>query len=358
MKHELQTRKPRLAAALASLALMVCVAAHAQGPDSVSRPAGAWQPTPPEKVKTQVLAAIAAMNVDAAARAKAEAVWADVAPAAPEDDLLTRVARTFALVSPNGAKLVSLCSGPRTRLVISSQKWLRDRGVPPVFAHNMRLFYAQWLVHESLFDEAQEQLSGLSPGEVVAPAALLFNQSVVYRALLNKELGLKTIDELLRGGDASPRRYAALARLMEDDLKGLKDDSLDHIARQMDDIRRRLDLGRAGPTVRTEQKGVVASLDKMIKAMEDQEQQHKEKEGSGAVTPKKPAKDSRYMEGKGPGNVAGRDIGSGEGWGNLPPKEREQAMQQIGRDFPSHYRDVIEQYFRRLAAEGSEENKK
>ena len=26
-------------------------------------------------------------------------------------------------------------------------------------------------------------------------------------------------------------------------------------------------------------------------------------------------------------------------------------MQQIGRDFPSHYRDAIEQYFRRLAAE-------
>ena len=24
-------------------------------------------------------------------------------------------------------------------------------------------------------------------------------------------------------------------------------------------------------------------------------------------------------------------------------------MQQIGRDFPSHYRDVIEQYFRKLA---------
>ena len=30
-------------------------------------------------------------------------------------------------------------------------------------------------------------------------------------------------------------------------------------------------------------------------------------------------------------------------------------MQQIGRDFPSHYRDVIEQYFRRLAAEGSQQ---
>ena len=54
-------------------------------------------------------------------------------------------------------------------------------------------------------------------------------------------------------------------------------------------------------------------------------------------------------------NVARKNIGSEGGWGNLPPKDREQAMQQIGRDFPSHYRDVIEQYFRRLAAEGSQE---
>ena len=54
-------------------------------------------------------------------------------------------------------------------------------------------------MHESLFDEALEQLSGLTPGDVVAPASLLFYQSVVYHALLNKESGLKSIDELLQG---------------------------------------------------------------------------------------------------------------------------------------------------------------
>ena len=29
----------------------------------------------------------------------------------------------------------------------------------------------------------------------------------------------------------------------------------------------------------------------------------------------------------------------------------EAALQQIGKEFPSHYRDVIEQYFRRLAGQ-------
>ena len=37
----------------------------------------------------------------------------------------------------------------------------------------MRLYYAEWLVHATLYDEAREQLAGLQPKDVVAPAALL-----------------------------------------------------------------------------------------------------------------------------------------------------------------------------------------
>jgi hypothetical protein len=185
----------------------------------------------------------------------------------------------------------------------------------------------------------------------VAPAALLFYHSVVDHALLNKESGLKSIEELLGGAEASPRRYVALARLMQEDLKGLQDDSLDHIARRMDDIRRRLELGRAGPKVRSEEDGVIKSLDKIIKKLEAQEQQ--QASSASSVRSSSPAPESRILGGKGPGNVTKKDIGGGAGWGNLPPKEREEAMQQIGRDFPAHYRDVIEQYFRRLASEGN-----
>ena len=80
-----------------------------------------------------------------------------------------------------------------------------------------------------------------------APATLLFYQSVVYHKLLEKESGLKTLDALLGEAEAGPRRYVAVAQLMRDDLDGLDEDSLDHIARRMDDIRRRLDLGRIRP---------------------------------------------------------------------------------------------------------------
>ena len=59
--------------------------------------------------------------------------------------------------------------------------------------------------------------------------------------------------------------------------------------------------------------------------------------------------DSQLAGGKGRGEVKQREFGDTEDWGNLPPREREDALQQIGRDYPAHYREAIEQYFKRLA---------
>ena len=117
----------------------------------------------------------------------------------------------------------------------------------PLEADNLRLWYARWLVQESFYDEALEQLAGLVPDGVVDPAALLFCEAVVNHRLLNQEPGLEAIEQLLSGGDQGPKRYVAVARLMEGELKGLREDSLDHIARRMQDIERRLDLGARAP---------------------------------------------------------------------------------------------------------------
>ena len=45
-------------------------------------------------------------------------------------------------------------------------------------------------------------------------------------------------------------------------------------------------------------------------------------------------------------------IGTESGWGDLPPRQRQEALQQIGKDLPAHYREVVEEYFRKLAREG------
>lgn len=318
----------------------------------VARPAVAWEPRGPEEIKKQTIAALDTKKLDAATRKKGEELWASLPSSASEEDLLAWVVKSYALVEPRAAQLEVICRGPHSEPTLPDASWLRKPGEPAALAANLRLYYAQWLVHESMFDEALEQIADLKPDDVAAPASLLFNQSVAYRALLDKKNGLKSIGQLLDAQKQSPRRYVVLAQLMQEDLKTLKDDTLDHIARQMGDIRRRLDLGRAGPKVRKEQDGVIKSLDKIIKKLEDQ--QKEQSGGGGSLQSSSPAQKSQIMGGRGPGEVTKKNVGVESGWGNLPPKERQQAMQQIGRDFPSHYRDAIEQYFRRLAAEGAE----
>jgi hypothetical protein len=313
----------------------------------------AWQPMPVDEAKAQSLAWLEQRKDDAALRPKAESLWQN-SPTG-EEEVLDRVAATFALADPDAKKLVELCAAGRKPGPLPSQAWLGVPSVPPFEAANLRLYYARWLVQQSLFDEAREQLSGLQPADVVAPSVLLFYQSVVYHKLLERESGLQAIDSLLQGPESSPRRYRTVAKLMQEDLKALDEDSLDHIARRMDDIHRRLDLGRAGPKVRQVEDGVIESLDKLIKKLEEeQQQQQQQQQNANNLRPNKPAQDSKPAGGKGPGDVAKRNIGNQSDWGDLPPKEREEALQQIGRDLPANYRDVIEQYFKRMASEEHE----
>ena len=88
-----------------------------------------------------------------------------------------------------------------------------------------------------------------------------------------------------------------------------------------------------------------------MKLEEQKKQQTSGGAGSagGSMSDGRPMEDSQLAGGKGRGEVKQRELGDTEDWGNLPPREREDALQQIGRDYPAHYRDAIEQYFKRLA---------
>jgi len=294
---------------------------------------------------------LADAQADANVRNQARQLWSD--QHAWQPDLMSRVAATLAIVDPRARAVATQCGQPRPLKPAPKFDWLFDKATPALLAHNLRLCYGRYLAQESLFEEASEQLAGLEPTDVLDPSCLLFYQGVVYSQLLDRRQGIKALDRLLDEPEKSPKRYVALARLMREDLKSLEDDTLDHIARRMDDVHRRLELGRGGPKVRKVQDGVIESLDKLIKQIEDQQRQQDQSASAGSTQSSRPADESRIMGGKGPGEVTQKNIGSKSGWGNLPPKQRDEAMQQIGRDFPSHYREVIEQYFKKLAGEGA-----
>ena len=227
---------------------------------------------------------------------------------------------------------------------VDLDRWMRG---------NLRLHYARWLAQQELYDESLELIATLKPTEVVDPASLLFYQSAAYHFLLNKTEGLATIETLLENEETIARRYALTAKLMAADLTPLKTDSLDEVARLMDDIERRLRLQRAGKRVRKEEDDVVAKLDKMIEELEKQQQQQ---QGGGlpgsSNSPSQPMQDSQIGGASGEGNVDPKRLAAKESWGNLPPKERQEALQQITKELPAHYREAVEEYFRKLARDG------
>ena len=334
-----------------TLACSVAWAAPAQ--DELAKRAS-WTPPSAAEVKGQVLAWVATQKPDEATQKEVDARWADETLPQTGVGLLEHVALTIAFVDPEVRPIVELCRGVAPRRLSLPVETLIDESRDPFERSNLRLYYAQWLTQHALYDEALEQLDGLTYKDVVDPASLLFYQSVVHHRLLNKDGCLLSLNLLLENEADIPRRYLSVAKLMEADIKPLEKDSLDEVSRLMDDIQRRLNFGRAGTRVRDEEEDVIAKLDKMIEDLEKQRQQAQQASGNanGTLQPSKPADDSNAMGGKGPGNVDQKQLKNEAGWGNLPPKERQEALQQISKDLPAHFRDVIEEYFRKLAREG------
>ncbi len=345
----------RYAVGLAAVLCLLTAAPTARGQagDALAKTAG-WKAPAAEQIKTDVFAWLEKQKPGEDVIKQAADLWAGLPEEPTESELLEHLAVVLALGDERAAELVGLCAQPKDQLRLPDFAWLDAEDTPPLMAANLRLLYARWMVHEGLYDEAVGQLADLMPADVAAPATLLFYQSVVHHTLLDKDAGLKAIAQLIAGERQSPRRYVVMARLMQQDLEDLEDESLDHIARRMGDIRRRLDLGRAGKKVQKVERGVIESLDKLIEKLEQQQQQQSGGGTSDNIQSSRPAPDSQLIGGKGRGDVERRRIGAESGWGDLPPREREAALQQIGREFPSHYRDVVEQYFRRLASEGSD----
>jgi hypothetical protein len=343
------------------LSAMLVLFAFTVGPARASAPqdplAGpaTWKPPEWAELRGQVLAWLESTDADVETRESVAQHWPESEPVGIPDRLGYLI-ETFALADSHVASLTAALAGDGIPRIVPSSNWLTDGKQPKFVTDNCRLYLGRWAAQQQLYDEALEQLDGLTTDDVADPAGLLFYQTVVRQRLLQKKSALESLGRLLQAADYVPRRYLAVAQLMRPDLENLEDDSLDHIARRMDDIRRRLELGRANQKVQEIEGSVIESLDKLIEKAKQQQQQQAQGGAPRGGQPGEPAPDSRILPGRGSGEVTKKDIGEGSGWGDLPPKQREAALQQIGREFPAHYRDAIEQYFRRLA--GSEADRK
>src|SRR5262249_40352165 len=97
---------------------------------------------------------------------------------------------------------------------------------------------------------------------------------------------------------------------------------------------------------------MIDELEKQRQMQQQQKRQAANRSGRRQQQPNNPLQDSQRAELKGPGEVDPKSLGKRDGWGNLPPKERQEVLQQIGRELPAHFRETIEEYFKRLAQDG------
>jgi hypothetical protein len=318
-----------------------------------------WSIPTAAAIRMQVFQWLDARKPTVEVRAAVEKLWPAGESASVENvDLLERVAASIALVDPAAKDLVDFTSRHRQHVVLPQFSYVANEELEPFVRNNLRLLLGRWLTQHRFFDESLAQLAGMQVEDVVDPASLLFYQAVNYHWLLRKPDSTKAIAKLFERRDELPRRYSTTAMLMQADLAMLEDESLEHVSRRMNDITRRLDFGRPGKKTQDVENGVIASLDKIIEELEKQRQGQGGGGGgdgqggggpAGGIRSSGPAADSNIAQGKGPGNVDRKKIGSQSGWGDLPAKAREEALQQIGKDFPSHYRDIIESYFRKIA---------
>lgn len=304
------------------------------------------------RVRSQMLQWIARKKV-AGGNLPEEAVqlWAAEEAAVSPADLLDRTISTFSAVEPETGRFVKACRLDQSPLIPPEPAVLEREGLDEFYVANMQLFYARYLTQRRLYDEALAVLEDIDPQTVVDPASCLFFRAVCEHQLLLRTEGLATISRLLHNTEQVPVSYSTVARLMQYELEALKEKSLDEVSRMMRDVERRLDHARAGQRVQKKQQEIIASLDELIK--KEEEKSGGGGGGSGSGQPKgnqssAPADDSRVGGATGPGNVDPKRLASQGGWGKLPEKDQARARNQINRNFPSHYRQAIEEYFKRI----------
>ena len=275
-------------------------------------------------------------------------LWAQSDQSLLSEVLFDLTIQSFALADQTTQTFVDACRLQHAPLMPPEAKLLEQADAGRYYFANMSLFYGRYLAHRQMFEEGLDVLEKAPLADVVDPASLLFFKAVCQHHLLLKTEGLATIEQLLKNTEGVPVRYSTVAALMQYDLESLRDQSLDEVARKMTDVERRLELGRTGQKVQKKEDEIIVTLDELIKW---QEEQNGGGGGAGGQSNRSnsPANDSVIKGSTAPGKVDPKKFKNAAEWGDLPPKARAKAKDQIAREFPAHYRDAIDEYTRKAA---------
>ena len=292
-------------------------------------------------------------------------VWAD-----ETRTVLDRTADSLALGSPEAAAILSNVRKIEAPAPAELPALLKDPKQDSFFRTNVALAFAKAAASKKVYEEALEALNTITTPEVaVDPSALYFFKAVAEHATMRKEAASGSIIKLLDDVADAPDRYKMVATLMFFEMQNWAADpkDLSNIERLMDNSGRRLELARAGEKTQDIQKKIVFRLEELIKEMENKNKpgngqcnggncpgggkpgQGNGPPGGNTVNPTQNAADSVIMGGSGPGKVDEKQLRQiAEKWGNLPPSERAKIQEEITRDAPAKYKEMVDNYFKAL----------
>jgi hypothetical protein len=228
---------------------------------------GTLRSASPEEARSQALDWLKSVGkTDKATVTAFNAIWDS-----KDRAVLDQVTETFCLGDNEATKLLKEARRVGAPAPLEIPDLLRDAKKPAFYRANLTLAYAKALLNRRVYEEALEALNIVKVEQVVDPSAYLFHKAVSEHALTDRLAANTTIMRLLDDVADAPERYKTVSALMVYDMLGWQEKDLGWIGRKMDNIERRLELARGGPTTQKMQKQVVARLDEMIKELENQQ---------------------------------------------------------------------------------------
>jgi len=313
---------------------------------------------------------------DAATIQKFDAIWAQ-----KSRTVLDRLTETFKLGDATAAQLLTDAANPQTPAPMEINPIFTKDG-SAFFKSNLALAYARLLAQRRVFEQALDVLNTTKASQVVDPSSYLFHKAICQHGLLQSEDAKDTIDRMLTDALDIPERYKTVGVLILLDMETWKSKDLGAVARLMDNSGRMLELARGGNKTQKVQKEIIHRLDELIKELENKAKQQDESDpkdgkpgdskggacpcqkpggsgsgqqpgppssGPGGANPTSPLQNPASATNGGIGTVDQTKLKNAvKNWGNLPPNERQQILQDLSQGLSPADAAIIENYFRNL----------
>ncbi len=322
------------------------------------------EPAPPPLPADQVVAAFIKHVADSPYDAQARDFVARQREQTPDDELSDFINLSYAVLSPDFKRGLDLLDGDDPLQAADVFESLA-KSEDPFLAVAAANLAAGPLVEiedvESCYDVLHGVLERHKPIEQYTTSSDQFRFMLGYCQVhrLLYEDAYATFEDFLKNHPAAPERFRVTARQILTELSRRAPGRIGDVRDLLAYARRRIGLKATGDDVQERQEEAVALLDALIEEAEQQENQGGGGEGQGG------GQGGGGAGGQNPGGGAGRSTlpggeqrmgelrktraAPGEAWGKMPPREREQILQTLQKQFPSQYRELLEQYYKQLA---------